>query len=189
MKNHKSVPEHYAHYKKQAEYFIKKINCIPDIKKMELRMTEEGEFVRFDGEIVKYEEEILQDILSSNKLKDVRDFLKNAEEVINSELDDVSDSATNSGKALEGVLKYIYFKVSQERESIARINLDECLYYYIDKLASNNIQFIHRDEPIYKLLIDIKDEFRNIGPHYVVDNPATFSAKKIPPAEGLLCLS
>lgn len=188
MKNHESIPEQYKYYKKQAEYFIKKINCIPDIKKIGLRMTEEGEFVRFDGEIVKYEEEILQDILSSNKLKDVRDFLKNAEEVINSESDDASDSATNSGKALEGVLKYIYFKVSPEREPVSRLNLDECLNFYINKLAADSIQFIHRDEPIHKLLIDIKDEFRNIASHYVVDDLTTFSAKKIPPAEGLLCL-
>lgn len=62
IRNHESIPEHHKHYWKQAEYFIKKINCVPDLKKSGLRMTEEGEFVRYDGEIVKYEEEILQDI-------------------------------------------------------------------------------------------------------------------------------
>lgn len=114
--------------------------------------------------------------------------MKNAEEEINGISDDASDSSIHSGKALEGVLKYIYFKVSQGGESATEMNLGECLNFYINKLSSDSIQFIRRNEPIYKILIDIKDEFRNIASHYVVDDQTSFSVKKIPPAEGLLCL-
>jgi len=119
----------------------------------------------------------LRHFLLFYELHDMYQYFKKAEEKLKEAtlLEDETqqrmlstDAVYYLGKMLEGVLKFIYWKVSMKKEeSSGEKDLSITIGRLIGKLKGRG--FFNKNESIYKLSKFLTDEFRNIAAHYELD--------------------
>lgn len=160
---------------------------------LKIKLNKDGSFTDLDEELIEYEEKLISDLFDKFGLADIKGKLEKAKELLHKAITendsiDSTMSAQQSGIALEGVLKFIYFQIMKNNESSSVDDLDKSINYYLDKLSSNKIKFIERDEALFKIIDAIRLEFRNIGSHYTIVDIESFESVRVEINSASLCL-
>jgi len=175
----------------KTDEFLEEINkCL--IQK-NIKLNDDGFFTSLDENFIEYEDKLISDLFDKFGLEDIKERLEKAKEFLNNAIiedDEIYStiSAQQSGIALEGVLKFIYFHIMNNTQSTPINDLDGAINYYLDKLASIKIGFLERKDALFKIIDAIRSEFRNIGSHYNVDDIKKFDSVRVEISSALLCL-
>lgn len=196
INDHLFMPDDLKQKKKdKVNKFLNTFNKI--LSKKKIRFNDNGDFANSDDCLIEYEEKLIEDILDKYGLDDIKAELKKAKElldqsIINNDLINSTISAQQSGIAIEGALKYVYFEIFKSKYSkIPSINkqpnLDKAIGYYLKQLWKN-FNFFSDDDALYLIIDAIRKEFRNISSHYTINDIKSFSTEKIQVSHAILCL-
>ena len=175
----------------QKDLFINHLNGI--LSNKQICLKEDGTLSTFENNMVKYEEKLISDSLDRHNLLDIKERLSKAENLLENAIlthDDLEStmSAQQAGIALEGVLKYIYFKICKDDQNQTTKDLNNSIYYYLSKFESKNVKFLGKDDALYIIINAIREEFRNISSHYSLEDLKTLDTRKIKASYATLCL-